>query len=95
MIGSRYDEIINSRQYERAFNEIWENKSVSISDAYDNINKLIIDSFNTGYHSGYKNGHFEGITDVKLKLMVKLSVHTNLDDTLILKGMEKNTMEIT
>lgn len=87
------DELINSWQLSRAFNEFWENKSDSINGIYDNIQNQIKDTFFTGYYAGYENGHFDGITDAKLKMMVKLAVHTNLNDDTILIVLEKENEE--
>lgn len=85
----RMDELINSWQLNRAFNEFWEDKNDSINRIYENIQNQLRDTFFTGYQVGYENGHFDGITDAKLKMMVKLAVHKNFDDNTILKVLEK------
>ena len=51
------------------------------------------ESFLSGYNEGYKHGEEDGIMDVKFKVLVKLAAHTDLDDQLILKVLEKEGEE--
>jgi hypothetical protein len=68
-------------------------KSEHINDIYETIQHQFKNVFFTGYAQGHENGYDSGIMDVKMKLMVKLAVHTDLDDNTILKVLEKEQDE--
>lgn len=83
------DDIINSWELNRAFNKFLEAKSEHINDIYETIQNQFKDTFFTAYVQGHKNGYDSGIMDAKMKMMVKLAIHTDLDNNTILKVLEK------
>ncbi|WP_080848675.1 hypothetical protein [Cytobacillus gottheilii] len=85
---SKMDELIYSWELNRAFGEFCEENGNSINDLYNNFHNQLKDTFFTAYAQGHKNGYDSGIIDAKIKLMVKLAVHTNLNDDMILKVLE-------
>ncbi|WP_161878720.1 hypothetical protein [Alkalibacterium sp. MB6] len=90
---SKMDELIYSWEINRAFDKFWEENGNSINDLYNNFHNQLKDTFFTAYAQGHGNGYDSGIIDEKMKLMVKLAVHTNLNDDMILKVLEKENEE--
>lgn len=83
------DDLINSWELNRAFNKFLKEKSEHINDIYETIQNQFKDTFFTAYAQGHENGYDSGRMDEKMKVMVKLAVHTDLSDNTILKVLEK------
>ncbi len=89
----RMDELINSWELNRAYSKFWEEKNESINGIYETIQNQLKDTFFTAYAQGHEYGYGSGISETKIKMMVKLAVHTNLNDDSILKVLEKENEE--
>lgn len=82
------DGLVYSWSIDRAYSKFCEENNTSIESLYNNFHKQLKENFFSGYFAGHEDSYHSGVTDEKLKVMVKLVVHTNLDDNRILEILE-------
>jgi len=87
------DELMYSLSLNRAYDKFTEKSKESTTQLLQNIQNQIKDSYLTGYSEGHQNGSEDGKTEAKFRILVKLAVHTDLDDQVILKVLEKEGEE--
>lgn len=90
---SKMDELIYSWEVNKAFGKFWGENGDSINDLYNDFHNKLNYTFFTAYEKGHEDGYDSGISEAKIKMMVKLKVHTNLTDETILKVLEKGNDE--
>ncbi|WP_033829724.1 hypothetical protein [Bacillus andreraoultii] len=91
-MDNNIDELMYSLNLNRAYDKFTEQFKESSNQILQNIQNQLKDSYLTGYREGHQNGNEDGTMDAKLRVLVKLAIHTDLDDHIILK-MEKEGEE--
>jgi hypothetical protein len=83
------ESLVYSWSINRAYSKFCEGNNNSIEGLYNSFYSQLKENFFSGYSAGHEDGYHAGMTNEKLKMMVKLAVHTNLDDNQILKILER------
>jgi len=86
----KFDDLMYSWSIRKAYDNHLEENGGSINRLYEHLQNQLKEIFFAGYAKGHEDGYFNGITDAKLKMMVKLVVHTDLTDNEILKVLEED-----
>ncbi len=85
----KFDDLMDLWSIRKAYdNHLGENRD-SINRLYEYLQNQLKENFFAGYREGYENGYDNGIIDAKLKMLVKLALHTDLSDNEILEILEK------
>lgn len=94
-MDNNLDELMYSLSLNRAYDEYSRKFKESTDQLLQNMQIQLKESFLSGYSEGHQNGFDEGIMETKLKMLVKLAVHTDLDDQIIyaLKQVRKKQKE--
>lgn len=83
------DELMYSLNLNRAYDKYTDKFKDTNTQLIQNLQNQIKDSYFAGYSDGHQNGYEDGTMDAKFKVLVKLAVHTELDDQLILRVLDK------
>jgi hypothetical protein len=92
-MDNNIDELMYSLNLNRTYDKYTEEFKESTNQLLQNIQNHLKDSYLSGYREGHQNGYEDGIMDAKFRVLVKLAVHTDLDDHIILKVLEKEGEE--
>ncbi|MEH7248735.1 hypothetical protein V7114_18325 [Neobacillus niacini] len=88
-MGSNIDDLMYSIILKRAYDKYSKKYSDVNNQLIMNLQNQLKESFLVGYSEGHQNGFQDGIVEAKLNTLVKLAVHTDLADQVILKVLEK------
>ncbi|HWJ80286.1 MAG TPA: hypothetical protein VNR61_19665 [Niallia sp.] len=83
------DDLLDSFSLKKSYDNYIDEFGESNQRLLESMKNQLKESFHYGYKIGRQNGFDDGLVEVKLKTMVKLAVHTDLDDQTILKVLER------
>ncbi|RDW18786.1 hypothetical protein [Oceanobacillus chungangensis] len=92
-MSSNLDDLMHSLSFNRAYEKYTIEHKESTNQLLQNLQNQLKESYLTGYNDGHQNGVEDGLMDAKFKMLVKLAVHTDLEDQVILKVLEKEDNE--